>query len=166
MWIWVLGFRRNRTDDLGVKIRPYFFQRLSSQISFEIHKGIDVWCCFYYFVRNSLVTLDLDGAKTMTLRRSETGWTPVHSIEEMRSTRMVQHWWNGGCSGKCLSNCWPIMTLCFCRNETFFRDRHNVVLKSRHTITPKRRISRVRILKESLLWEERQQTNHAVFTWK
>ena len=37
--------------------------------------------------------------------------------KEMCSTRIVQHGWNGGCSGKCLPNRWQLMTLCFCRNE-------------------------------------------------
>jgi len=35
------------------------------------------------------------------------------------------------------------------------KNRHNVGLRSRHTVTPKRRVSRVRILEESLLWIER-----------
>jgi len=52
---------------------------------------------------------------------SATCWTPVHFTEEMCSTRIVQHGWNGGCSGQCLPNRWQLMTLCFCRNEKCMR---------------------------------------------
>jgi len=91
---------------------------------------------------------------------SATGWTPVHFTEEMRSTRMVQHGWNGGCSENFPNRwplmtpglCWPLMTpgLCFCTRSAS-RIRHNVVFKSRHTVTSK---GYIWILQESLLWEE------------
>jgi len=62
---------------------------------------------------------------------------------------MVQHGFNGRCSGKHLPNRWPLMALCFCQNEkcvqkpNWFSDRE--IPRGGH----------VRILAESLLWEER-----------
>jgi len=77
-----------------------------------------------------------NGTKTRT-GQSATGhgWTSVHFSEEMHSTRIVQHGWNGGCSWNSLPNRWPLMTLFGTRRAC--RNWHNIVLRSRHTVTSK-----------------------------
>ena len=148
----------------SVLIKPYFFWRLSSRISFQGQNG-------NYTMRCSKMRLKCcisNRAKTRKPGHSATGWTPVNFTAEMRSTRVVQHGCNGGCSGKRLPNrwplmtpglCWPLMTpgLCFWTRSAS-RNRHNVVFKSRHTVTSKRMVylnpRRVVTVKNALVKQE------------
>jgi len=138
-WIWLTSEQLQ----MGFPLRPEFANENqgeagSSKQLWRNEQRTDQTACFLApiiidFIRNTkrqvydekfghaLEILDI----RMEQRRRQqntvraTGWTPVHFTEDMRSTRMVQNGWNGGCNGKRLPRLsrWPLMIHFFYRNE-------------------------------------------------
>ena len=139
-WIWLTS------EQMGFPLRSEFANESHGEAGSSKQyndQRTDQTVCFLApvitdFIRNTkrklydekledvLEMLDLEWSKDDEIK-TQCDWldkSPLHrgNASKWSTTRMVQHRLKIGCSGKRLPNCWPLMTLCLCRNGKCMMD--------------------------------------------